>query len=248
MARCRAGRDASRRAAGVSSDRGSRAQERIEGELRASEAKFSGILAIAADAIITIDHSQRIVHFNNGAEEMFGYKASDAIGRHLSILLPPRFRAGPRRAHRIVRAVAGDGAADGRAPRDLRAPRRRHGVSRGSIDLEARHSGRPPVHRRAARHYAYRSAPKRTSDFSAARRANWRIRSPSTRPSAPSSICRFRGSPTRRCSTSWIRRALRGSSVHACRQHAPAGRADARRSTRWRRTASRRTLRHRSST
>jgi PAS domain S-box-containing protein len=70
-----------------------RAQGRIEGELRASEAKFSGILAIAAEAIITIDHDQRIVHFNNGAEEMFGYKVSDAIGRHLSILLPPRFRA-----------------------------------------------------------------------------------------------------------------------------------------------------------
>jgi PAS domain S-box-containing protein len=69
------------------------AQEKIEADLRASEAKFSGILAIAADAIITIDHSQRIVHFNSGAEEMFGYKAGDAIGRHLSILLPPRFRA-----------------------------------------------------------------------------------------------------------------------------------------------------------
>jgi PAS domain S-box-containing protein len=70
-----------------------RERGRIEGELRASEAKFSGILAIAADAIITIDHGQRIVHFNNGAEETFGYKASDAIGRHLAILLPPRFRA-----------------------------------------------------------------------------------------------------------------------------------------------------------
>ena len=70
-----------------------RTQGRIEAELRASEAKFSGILEIAADAIITIDHSQRIVHFNNGAEEMFGYEASDAIGRHLAILIPPRFRA-----------------------------------------------------------------------------------------------------------------------------------------------------------
>lgn len=70
-----------------------REQGRIEAELRASEAKFSGILSIAADAIITIDQQQRIVHFNNGAEEMFGYKASDAIGRHLAILLPTRFRA-----------------------------------------------------------------------------------------------------------------------------------------------------------
>jgi PAS domain S-box-containing protein len=69
-----------------------RAQDRVEDELRASEAKFSGILAIAADAIITVDHEQRIVHFNSGAEETFGYTASEAIGRHLAILLPPRFR------------------------------------------------------------------------------------------------------------------------------------------------------------
>jgi PAS domain S-box-containing protein len=67
-------------------------QQRVQEELRASEAKFSGILAIAADAIITVDQSQRIVHFNRGAEEIFGYTAKDAIGRHLAILLPPRFR------------------------------------------------------------------------------------------------------------------------------------------------------------
>jgi PAS domain S-box-containing protein len=70
-----------------------REQQRIQEDLRASEAKFSGILAIAADAIITVDHSQRIVHFNRGAEEIFGYSASDAIGRHLAVLLPPRFRS-----------------------------------------------------------------------------------------------------------------------------------------------------------
>ena len=69
-----------------------REQQRVQERLRASEAKFSGILAIAADAIITVDQSQRIVHFNRGAEEIFGYSAKDAIGRHLAILLPPRFR------------------------------------------------------------------------------------------------------------------------------------------------------------
>jgi PAS domain S-box-containing protein len=68
-------------------------QRSAQEALRASEAKFSGILAIAADAIITVDQSQRIVHFNRGAEDIFGYTAEDAIGRHLAILLPPRFRA-----------------------------------------------------------------------------------------------------------------------------------------------------------
>jgi PAS domain S-box-containing protein len=64
----------------------------VQAELRASEAKFAGILSIAADAIVTVDQTQRIVHFNRGAEEIFGYTAQDAIGRHLNILLPPRFR------------------------------------------------------------------------------------------------------------------------------------------------------------
>ena len=69
-----------------------RDQLRVSEALRASEAKFSGILAIAADAIISVDRDHKIVHFNRGAEEIFGYTAAEAIGQHLNTLLPPRVR------------------------------------------------------------------------------------------------------------------------------------------------------------
>ncbi len=70
-----------------------RSQQAADEAIRASEAKFAGILEIAADAIISVDQSQRIVHFNRGAEEIFGYRAEEAIGRHLAMLLPPRARS-----------------------------------------------------------------------------------------------------------------------------------------------------------
>ena len=61
--------------------------------LRDSEARLAGILNIAADAIITVDEQQRIVHFNRGAEAIFGYEAREVIGEHLNMLIPPRYRA-----------------------------------------------------------------------------------------------------------------------------------------------------------
>ncbi len=62
-------------------------------DARALEARFEGILEIAADAIITVDESQRIVHFNRGAERIFGYQAAEVVGQPLNMLIPERFRA-----------------------------------------------------------------------------------------------------------------------------------------------------------
>jgi PAS domain S-box-containing protein len=58
------------------------------------DALFAEIAAISADAIITIDEQQRILFFNSGAEEIFGYCAAEAAMRPLTMLLPERFRAG----------------------------------------------------------------------------------------------------------------------------------------------------------
>jgi PAS domain S-box-containing protein len=56
--------------------------------LQESQAKFSGILNIADDAIISIDEKQTIQLFNQGAEKIFGYSTDEVIGQSLEILLP----------------------------------------------------------------------------------------------------------------------------------------------------------------
>ena len=86
-----------------------RERKRAERALKESEAKFAGIVAIALDAVISIDDQQRIAIFNNGAEQIFGYTKEEAVGTPLETLIPERFR----RAHRqhVERFASGDAIA-----------------------------------------------------------------------------------------------------------------------------------------
>ena len=59
--------------------------------------RLSGIVHSAMDAIITIDEAQRIVLFNEAAEEVFGCPAGEAVGSTLDRFIPERFRAAHRR-------------------------------------------------------------------------------------------------------------------------------------------------------
>jgi PAS domain S-box-containing protein len=68
----------------------------VEQRLKESEAMFSGIVSISADAIISIDDQQRMTIFNEGAAKIFGYSRSEAIGASLDMLIPERFRAAHR--------------------------------------------------------------------------------------------------------------------------------------------------------
>jgi len=65
---------------------------RITESLRASQRRFSGILAISAEAVISIDAAQRITLFNRAAESMFGFASAEVLGRPLELLIPLRFR------------------------------------------------------------------------------------------------------------------------------------------------------------
>lgn len=65
---------------------------RIGENLRASHRRFSGILAISAEAVISTDTSQRITLFNRSAESIFGYAAVEVLGKPIDLLIPERFR------------------------------------------------------------------------------------------------------------------------------------------------------------
>lgn len=75
-------------------------QKQVEEAHRLAEARLSGMVSIAADAIISIDAERRITMFNWGAERIFGYRASEAMGQLIDILLPEELRS--RHAAHIV--------------------------------------------------------------------------------------------------------------------------------------------------
>jgi PAS domain S-box-containing protein len=60
---------------------------------RKGDDRYARIVALSPDAIIGIDAHRMIDMFNLGAERIFGYSASEIIGKPLSVLIPERFRA-----------------------------------------------------------------------------------------------------------------------------------------------------------
>jgi PAS domain S-box-containing protein len=62
--------------------------------LRLSEGRYSGFVAIASEAIVSVDPdaNQKIVIFNKAAERIFGYAAEEVLGKPLDILIPERLR------------------------------------------------------------------------------------------------------------------------------------------------------------
>ncbi|HKP66134.1 MAG TPA: PAS domain S-box protein [Casimicrobiaceae bacterium] len=59
--------------------------------------RLANVVETAMDAIVTVDEEQRIVVFNPAAEQTFGYRKADVIGKPLDMLMPERFRTAHRR-------------------------------------------------------------------------------------------------------------------------------------------------------
>jgi len=60
-------------------------------EMAESRKRFSGIIELAADAIISVDQSGQIELFNQAAEEIFGYSSDEVLGQSINMLIPERF-------------------------------------------------------------------------------------------------------------------------------------------------------------
>jgi PAS domain S-box-containing protein len=68
-------------------------RQRVEAEVRDSEALKTAILTSALDAIVTIDHEGRIVEFNPAAERLLGFERSRVVGKVMAdLIVPSRLR------------------------------------------------------------------------------------------------------------------------------------------------------------
>jgi PAS domain S-box-containing protein len=62
-------------------------RKRAEAALQESEARLSGLIASAMDAILTVDEQMRVMLFNGAAERMFGRTVEEVRGRPLDELI-----------------------------------------------------------------------------------------------------------------------------------------------------------------
>lgn len=68
------------------------ARRQEQAAFKEAHLKASRILQIAEDGIVSTDENQAITFFNLKAEQMFGYRAEEVLGRPLSMLMPERYR------------------------------------------------------------------------------------------------------------------------------------------------------------
>ena len=71
-----------------------------------SRARLAAIIESSEDAIVAKDLNSIITSWNRGAERLFGYRAEEAVGQPITMLIPPELRDAERQM--LQRLLAGD--------------------------------------------------------------------------------------------------------------------------------------------
>lgn len=88
--------------------RSNRRIDAAQHDLRESNESLAAILDTAPDAVVIVDAGLAVIRFNRAAEEMFGWREEEILGRQLHVLIPEEQRA----AHdRLARRFLDDPAA-----------------------------------------------------------------------------------------------------------------------------------------
>lgn len=64
-------------------------KHRLENDLKDSEALFKAVATQAHDAIVIIDSNDEVIFWNKAAQQMFGYKQEELIGKKMHPILAP---------------------------------------------------------------------------------------------------------------------------------------------------------------
>jgi PAS domain S-box-containing protein len=67
-------------------------RKRKEAALRQSEERLRKLVETAPDAVVVVDFKGRILAWNPGARDIFGYDEHEAIGANVTTLMPERYR------------------------------------------------------------------------------------------------------------------------------------------------------------
>ena len=87
-------------------------RKRLERELAHSEEKYRALFEHAGDAIVVFD-TKCVIGWNRRAEEMFGYKAAEVVGRPWQAIALPAEPAARREARREAERLAAEAETDG---------------------------------------------------------------------------------------------------------------------------------------
>ena len=73
-------------------------------EVRRRNYDLTSIVASSDDAMLSLDLSAMIISWNRGAEELFGYRADEIIGRPIATIVPPELQEEAKQFLREIRA------------------------------------------------------------------------------------------------------------------------------------------------